>query len=129
MRKRIIPRHNKLSNFFAKWLRNEGFVNVVQEENFIDVTFIRNNATFRAELKVCYGVGSTKAIREALGQLLEYNYYVGRNPADYWVIILDERVSDSDIEYVDRLKYHLGLPIFLGWKEGENFLFTENLPS
>jgi hypothetical protein len=124
---RIIPRHNKLSNAFADWLRKNGFINVVQENNYVDVTFEKNEIIFRAELKVCYGVGSTKAIREALGQLLEYNYYLGREPADKWVIILDEKASRDDITYVELLKKEFRMPLYLGWQEEDAFLFADNL--
>lgn len=124
---RIIRRHNALSNRFAAWLESSGFDHVDHHRNAADVTFSRRGAECRAELKTCYGVGSTKAIREALGQLLEYNLYPGKNQASLWAIIIDERPSRHDIEYLLVLKRQLKLPLSLGWKERDGFVFPEGL--
>jgi hypothetical protein len=125
----IIPRHNRLSNAFAKWLSERGFFGILQEENFVDVTFTYESKVYLAELKTCYGVGTTKAIREALGQLLEYNYYPGRELSNVWVIVLDEQPSIEDITYIRRLKSVLSLPLCLGWNKVDDgdFLFAEGL--
>jgi hypothetical protein len=123
----IIRRHNKLSNEFAAWLRESGYSKVVQEQNYVDVAFDKDGELYRAELKTCYGVSSTRAIREGLGQLLEYNYYPGRNSADRWVIILDEQATTDDISYVYKLRQGLNLPLCLGWRKGEGFVFATGL--
>jgi hypothetical protein len=125
--RRIIPRHNKLSNAFAAWLAANGFSAVIQENDYVDVTFERNGQSYRAELKICYGVGSTKAIREALGQLLEYNFYADRVPADNWVIVLDEKPSRDDIRYLELLRTRFHMPLHLGWQEKDTFVFATNL--
>jgi len=126
-RKLIFRRHNTLSNDFAKWLTRVGYTDVAQEQNYVDVVFQREGMTYRAELKICYGVGSTKAIREALGQLLEYNYYPSRTPVDCWVIVLDEKATEDDVSYVKTLKEVFNLPLSLGWREGEEFIFATEL--
>jgi hypothetical protein len=123
----ITRRHNKLSNEFVKWLNKSGFSNVVQEQNNVDVVFEKAGRHYRAEIKIGYGVGSTKAIREALGQLLEYNYYPGRRPADHWVIILDEQAATDDVSYLHELKEKLNLPLCLGWCEDKDFVFARDL--
>jgi hypothetical protein len=123
----ILREHNKLSNDFAAWLEAEGYLHIKQEQDFIDVVFDEEGISYRAELKVCSGVGSTKVIREAIGQLLEYNFYPGREQADRWVIILDRRATNSDIEYVLTLKESLGLPLCLGWREKRTFVFADGL--
>jgi hypothetical protein len=123
----IVRRHNKLSNQFAAWLKTSEYSNVLQEQNYVDVVFKKDGKLYRAELKVCYGVGSTKAIREALGQLLEYNYYPGRQHANQWVIVLDERATTDDIVYMKTLKNKLKLPLSLCWREGEDFVFADGL--
>lgn len=126
-RKLIFRRHNILSNDFAKWLRRVGYSDVAQEQDYVDVVFHGGGASYRAELKVCYGVGSTKAIREALGQLLEYNYYPNRTPCDRWVIVLDEKATGDDVVYVKTLKEKLNLPLSLGWRNGKDFVFAAEL--
>ncbi len=85
--KRIIRHHNKLSNKFAAWLKKSGCLDISQEQDYVDVSFQKIDTLYLAELKTCYGVGTTKAIREALGQLLEYNYYPGRESASQWVVV------------------------------------------
>jgi hypothetical protein len=123
----VLREHNKLSNEFAAWLEAIGYFDIKQEENYVDVVFKDEELSYRAELKVCSGVGSTKAIREALGQLLEYNFYPGREQADRWVIILDRRVTDDDVEYIGILKEALDLPLCLGWRERGSFIFADGL--
>jgi hypothetical protein len=123
----ILPRHNALSNAFASWLNSERYSNIRQESGYVDVVFEGQGKSYRAELKICYGVGSTKAIREALGQLFEYNYYPGRGEVDHWVILLDQRATTGDIEYIRRLKAKHNLPLSLGWRSGLGFMFADGL--
>ena len=74
------------------------------------------------EHKVCGGVGTTKALREALGQLLEYNYYGGRKRADRWYIVLDTEPSAADRDYIRTLQSELRLPpLVLCWPQGKGF--------
>ncbi|RKT44878.1 hypothetical protein [Thiocapsa rosea] len=120
--KLIIPKHNKLSNDFCQWLNKKG-IPVKQEENFIDVLFEVNNVSYIAELKVVYGIGTTKAIREALGQLLEYNYYPGRNTNKEWMIILDQTPLASDQSYVEKLITEIKFPLRIGWQTTKGFEF------
>lgn len=121
----ILSRHNSLSNQLSAWLRRKGYTDVCQEKSGVDIEFISSSDLCRAELKVCYSVGTTKAIREALGQLLEYNYYGNREPAQRWFIILDQQPSLKDKSYVANLRTKLGLPLVLGWQEGEDFQVLE----
>jgi len=118
----IIPKHNKLSNDFCKWLTKNG-VSARQEENYIDILFEIKNIKYIAELKVVYGVGTTKAIREALGQLLEYNYYPGRGINKEWMIILDQTPVKTDCNYIDKLINEINLPLRVGWQTDEGFEF------
>jgi hypothetical protein len=123
----IIRRHNRLSNAFAFWLKHAGFSKILQEQDYVDIVFEQGDKVYRAELKICYGVGSTKAIREALGQLLEYNFYPGRATANQWAIVLDEKATTDDVEYIRHLKDKINLPLSLGWQEGQDFVFADGL--
>lgn len=120
--KAILPKHSILSNLFADWLRRQGFEDVRQEVSRVDVEFSKAGALYRAELKVCEGVGTTKGIREALGQLLEYNHYGLREPAAQWLIVLDRRPSGDDRQYVKTLRGARGLPVLLAWPNGKTFV-------
>ena len=93
----------------------------------MDVQFRRGSKKYCAELKVVQTAGSTSAIREALGQLLEYNYYPGRESAECWVILLDQPPAKKDIEYVGVLREKPGLPLSLGWQTRSIFRFAEGL--
>lgn len=117
----IVPLHNKLSNAFAKWLRREGYEDVRQEEFRVDVEFLSNRELCRAELKSCHGVGTTKAIREALGQLFEYNHYGQRTPARRWWVVLDSEPSVADRSYIATLCQKYALPLVLAWPAGDGF--------
>jgi hypothetical protein len=116
----IIPKHNILSNQFASWLRKH-FKDVVQESGRVDVEFRDGQESCRAELKICNGMEPRKAIREALGQLLEYNFYGNRVRASRWFIVLDEGPSQLDIAYLSRLVRDLKMPLTVCWRQGASF--------
>lgn len=116
----IIPKHNILSNKFCNWLKEKEIM-PVQEKDFIDIFFKFNNNSFIAELKIVYGINTTKAIRESIGQLIEYNHYPGRIKKDNWLIVLDEKPIASDFKYVEKIKEELGLPLCLIWEENDDF--------
>lgn len=126
-RKIIIRRHNKLSNGFCKWLRTEHNVDPAQEQQQTDIQFNLKNQKVLAELKVCYGVGTTKSIREALGQLLEYNHYPSRTVSDVWMIVLDEEPSANDRKFIEILREHRKLPLYIGWRSESGFAFHPRL--
>lgn len=122
-RKVIVRRHNRLSNAFAKWLKKRRYRDVRQEQGRVDVDFIDGTTTCRAELKVCYGVNTRQAIREALGQLLEYNYYPqrSREPAEKWFVVLDERPTETDTMFLKRLRTVMKFPLCVCWRSGNTF--------
>jgi hypothetical protein len=119
--KNIIPRHNLLLNAFAKWLRARKFKSVVWEKGCVDIKFRDATSSWLAELKICNGMEPRKAIREALGQLLEYNLYGRRVPAENWLILLDEQPKQADRKYLNRLARELSMPLSIGWKTGSTF--------
>jgi hypothetical protein len=73
---RLIRReHATLSNQFTTWLGHAHQTATIQENQQIDATFVVGNITFLAEFKIAYLGNTKRAIREALGQILEYNHY------------------------------------------------------
>lgn len=128
-RLRIISRrHNNLSNAFADWLRSELSVSPTRERAQIDVHFTLGGKRVLVELKVCFGIGTRHAIREALGQLFEYNYYPARTPKDVWLLVLDNEPEPADMEYITLLRSTLALPLFLGWRSDHAFAFHPQWP-
>jgi hypothetical protein len=126
--KTIIPRHNRLSNLFTKWLKKEHAIYAVQERDRIDIHFKLRRNEILAELKICFGVGTTKSIREALGQLLEYNHYPKRRVSDEWLIVLDERPSGDDLQFIEQLREKRSLPLRIGWLSHKSFSFHPKWP-
>ena len=119
----ITRRHNRLSNEFCQWLTKKYGIHAEQEREQVDIRFTRERRTVLVELKVCFGVGTTKSIREALGQVLEYNHYPTRNPADTWLIVLDDEPSATDKQFVELLRKDRRLPITVGWRTNVGFAF------
>jgi hypothetical protein len=62
--KMIAPRHKELCNAFIRWLQRTGRTVVAGEKNRVDVEFRDGRSLCRAELKACYGMTTTLAIRE-----------------------------------------------------------------
>lgn len=123
----IRRRHNKLSNDFTRWLKKVGCTGIRQERGRIDVEFQDKGKPYCVELKICYGICSTRAIRDALSQLLEYNFYPSRRRFSGWTIMLDEQPTEDDIEYVRTLKREFGFPLSMGWREGSEFAYANGL--
>jgi hypothetical protein len=118
----IRPLHKELSNKFVRWLHKTGCKVLGQEKERVDVEFQDGAKLCRAELKVCYGMTTRFAVREALGQLLEYNYYGRRSPADRWIIVLDLPPTPTDVTFVRTLTKKKGLPLSLCWPSGNAFV-------
>lgn len=115
--------HANLSNRLVTWLARQRCRAIRQEERQVDVGFERNGTSYLAEVKVCGSLSTRHAIREAMGQLLEYNHYGWRETADCWWIILDREPSQDDRGYIERLRKTYGLNLRLGWPHGETFSF------
>jgi hypothetical protein len=112
----IIPRHKKLSNEFRVWLESAHGISALREQQWIDVRFNLHDRAVIAELKICDDAGTKKSIREALGQLLEYNHYPLRTPAASWLILIDQDPSPEDKRFIDTLRADRGLPLSIGWR-------------
>ncbi len=119
--KMINPQHKRLSNEYVKWLAGAGFRIVGREADRVDVEFKDGAKLCRAELKVCDGITTRQGIREALGQLFEYNYYGARRSAEKWVIVLDRKPLEADAKYLIRLVSERHLPLELCWRCEDGF--------
>ena len=116
----IIRRHNALSNGFCEWLESKG-IKPSQERQQVDVQFEYQDESYLIEIKITYGSSTRQAIREAIGQLCEYNFYPGRHPSNRWGILLDTEPSEKDIEYIRRIRERFDLTLFLCWKSETEF--------
>jgi hypothetical protein len=125
----IVRYHNKLSNEFCNRLERRHAIVPRQEQQWVDIRFEQANHTMLTELKTCFGVGTRKAIREALGQLLEYNHYPSRETCKQWFIVLDEEPSDDDKRYIEILRKLRSLPLTIGWRTKKGFDFCPAWPA
>ena len=114
--KLIEPLHNKLSNDFKKYLIGQLFVDIKQECGSIDLVARKDKSTYMFELKVVKTPSVRYSIREALGQLLEYNYYPNREKYDYLNIVLNRRPSEHEIAWCKKLN-KAGFDFELFWQD------------
>jgi len=119
--------HAKLSNDFSVWLQINFGIQVTQEEQQIDAKFVTRDKKYLTEFKIAYQDNTKRAIREALGQILEYNHYPPRASHDFWLLILNICPAREDITFLRSLKELYRLPLILGWRTDSGFDFAERL--
>jgi hypothetical protein len=122
----INPLHSKLVAEFAKWLKKEFNIIAEAEKEYMDLQFSHSGKTYMAEAKIIYGTSPRISIREALGQILEYNYYDPNSNKDRWIILLNEPPQPKDRMFVDALVKMWRFPLTLSWKDGKTFLFSDD---
>jgi hypothetical protein len=111
--------HNQLSNRFRAWLKSVGATKVTGESSSVDVICDFGGAKYLFELKVCFRAKSRHALREAIGQILEYRYYPGRPAADHLGIVLDSEPSENDRAWLATLNA-ASTVIELYWLKGDS---------
>ena len=116
-KKNVLRLHAALSNRFRSWIERRFGVLAVQEDLGVDLHFTHEGVSHLAELKICYGENTRLAIREALGQVFEYNHYPPRLETQKWWIVLDCRPCGTDVEYVALLTKRYHLPLRLAWQD------------
>jgi hypothetical protein len=121
--RQIRREHVRLSNQFKAWLQRAYGIRAIQERQQIDATFELDGSRFLAEFKIAYQGNTKRAIREALGQILEYNHYPPRVSYDQWLLILDTIPCKEDIAFLLLLRETFHLPLTLGWNAGSEFAF------
>jgi hypothetical protein len=124
----ILPKHVSLSRGFQAWLRKHHSIQGHRERRQIDMQFNIGHDQAMAEFKIAYNGNTKAAVREALGQILEYNHYPGRTTAQAWFLVLDQEPSAEDCEFVKSLRSRWGCPIYVGWKQSAAFRFYPESP-
>lgn len=124
-RKHVQKLHASLSNCFRKWVQKKWQIDAVQEEHYVDTKFSLFGKTTMVEFKICYGSQTRRAIREALGQIMEYNHYPKRTEAGSWWLILDHAPSRDDHSYIATLRGKYGFPLVLGWPAKDGFELSQ----
>ena len=98
--------HNELSNAMVNYLKKNGYQNVKAEDDYVDISC--NDSSGKKiffELKTAKTVKA--AIREAMGQLLEYNHYPNNNKADKLIIVTAHEPEKEDMQYLFGIENYL----------------------
>ncbi len=104
-------KHNELSEALEKYLKDNGYTAVVDEEDYVDIKAIDSNGVrLFFELKTATKV--RYAIRQALGQLLEYNHYDNNTKADKLIIVTTSKPENKDIKYLQTLRDVYKIPVY-----------------
>ena len=118
--------HNQLSNELVIYLKNNGYSSVVTDEDFVDIKAINSNGQkIFFELKTATTVKS--AIRQALGQLLEYNHYPNCNKANKLVIVTVLEAGKEDIQYLTGLRNVYKIPVYYQQFDMEKEFYQKNI--
>ncbi|MFA5171761.1 MAG: hypothetical protein WC426_09345 [Sulfuriferula sp.] len=110
--------HNQLSNRFRKWLRGIGVQDISAESAFVDIQCTFQGKLHLFELKTCYQQATKHAIRDALGQILEYSYFPGRKQPSFSAVVLDTEPTDDEITWCKAMVAD-SIQIELFWLKGE----------
>ncbi|MHB8128958.1 MAG: hypothetical protein ACYDEX_08165 [Mobilitalea sp.] len=103
--------HNELSNKLTSYLKHNGFTDVKTDENFVDIKAIDPyGKKIYFELKTATSV--KLAVRQALGQLLEYNHYPNKNNADKLIIVTTSEPEKEDKQYLIGLRNVYNIPVY-----------------
>ncbi|HPX44104.1 MAG: hypothetical protein ACOXZU_08025 [Bacteroidales bacterium] len=103
-RRNIEPLHAKLQAKFVKYLSDNG-IEFEENSNFIDVQYRKDGRICFCELKPTENIKTKYAIRIAVGQLLEYQYFNDKEAN--LEIVLSTRPTIDDVNFVNSLKIKL----------------------
>lgn len=104
-------KHNDLSNEMVKFLKRKGYTNVVTDKGFVDIQAIDpQGKKIYFELKTADTV--KLSIRQALGQLLEYNHYPNKNNADKLIIVTSLEITQQDVQYLIEMRSRYNIPVY-----------------
>jgi len=82
----------------------------VAEESRVDVAVDTRDGILFCEIKVAPHVRA--ALRQAIGQLLEYAHYPDDRRAKKWWVVSEEAPSAEDVSYLQALRVRYSLPVF-----------------
>lgn len=103
--------HNELQNSLVNYLKENNYSNVIPENSYVDIS-----ATAPSGENIFFEIKTAKsvkgAIREAIGQLLEYNHYPHKSEVDRLVIVTKLEPSEEDVIYIKYLREKYYLPLY-----------------
>ena len=123
-RKVIVRRHNQLSNRFYRWLQRVKASEITAEKDAVDAQCVFKNESYLFELKTVYSQSTRHAIREALGQLLEYSCYPGRDGANHLGIVLDASPGEEELQWLHNVQ-SIGITVEVFWVQGQDVICSQ----
>lgn len=119
---KVCQYHLELQKSFYEWLKSKNGEGIQPEylrgdRDRIDMLFKFNNKIIFAELKSARNSSPKRSIREALGQLLDYQYYSGDKKAHSLWIVLDIEPTEQDKKFIKNIVKSLSLNLKLVWQK------------
>jgi hypothetical protein len=116
------PRHDILQNALDTFLRDRyGHNSVRYESDFVDLQLHRGRDVAYFEIKIA--LTAKNCIREALGQLLEYAVYPGKQRASEMIVVGEHPATPDDGIYLNYLRKKFGIPVrYIQWNWEQNAL-------
>lgn len=93
----VNPHHATLQAKFVKYLKNQD-IKLIENKNYIDVQYSNNGKKYFSEIKPTETVESKYAIRAAIGQLMEYRFYLKKNVL--LEIVIGRKPKKKEIKFV-----------------------------
>jgi len=116
----IEARHQDLSNQFCDWLEvQDPYEKPRSDRHYHDLEWKFRGETYLFELKAVPGRARRLAhysLREALGQLMDYEIYPITGERFHWrAVVIDVVPTESDREWLRKLQAEFGWPVELFW--------------
>ena len=105
----VEARHQKMQEGLKKCLEAEGYTNIIMEADHIDLQATKNGESHFFEVKT--HDTARACIREALGQILEYNHFPNTQRADKMFIVGPAKPTKEELQYIKFLQKHYNLII------------------
>lgn len=100
----VNPHHATLQSKYVQFLRKDGASAIVQDDDFIDVQYLdEDGCLYIVEVKPTNTVSTKYAIRNAIGQLLEYAYKYTQSTDPRLEIVLGSKPSRDEIAFLHSL--------------------------
>lgn len=109
----VEARHQKMQVGIMSCLKKDGYTDIVAEEEHVDIRASKQGIPHFFEVKT---YDTAKAcIREALGQILEYNHYPKNRRAADMFIVGPNMATSEDKDYLKYLRDNYKIRVFYLW--------------
>ncbi len=117
-------RHQKMQEGIRKCLEEDGYTDITLEENHVDLQAMKYGYIYYFEVKT-YDTARA-CIREALGQILEYNHFPNVHRANRMYIVGPVKATEGELQYIKYLRQNYHMNINYLWYSEEEGRFSPN---